>query len=561
MKKRILSALLAFVLIVSALPVGGKAAESGGVAAQASIRYSVSASPDQTTDVGKTVIMYVTVSGGSYNAYDLALTYDAARLTYVSGQAADKGASVAEKSGSIRVIGYGGDKSASTKVVTLTFKTKAAGTAKVVISSAKIDTGTNAPTKNAPPAAISRRTTKFTIQPGYTVTLDEGLASDSLSAAAGEDYTFRATDPLHYDYKPSAKIGGKDVTVKDNGDGTYTIPGSEINGNITVKANRTPKTYKVTFKGEDLSGEKTAAYNTPYHFKLNRKAGYSYVLRVTIGGKSYTGYKAENGGYVIPGAAVTGDIVVTAQKTKINSGGTSGGGGSSGGGSSAGTVSVSFIGSGADDAVGRKTTRRGSDYTFRIDRKDDTDYDVSARVNGVTVKCTYDSKKKIYRISGSEVTGDITITITKGAPVEVNVYVTLDRQSMYLVTYSGSVEDGHVPMYDGQNMYWSEAYNAYAWLVISSADEKEVVRTARNSIIIGEGEAAASIDYSGNVDLSGRIDVDDVHLDHDVYNARYTLVSMVMHKFLNADVNRDRKVDVKDAVWIVNRILSGQQGA
>lgn len=483
MKKRVLSGLLAFVMLLSALPMGVYAAET---------RYSVAASPDQTTDAGKTVSMSVSVSGGKYNAYDLALTYDTARLTYVSGQAADKGASVTEKSGSIRVIGYGADKSASTKVITLTFKTKAAGTAKVVIS--------------------------------------------------------------------SAKIGGKDVTVKDNGDGTYTIPGIEIIGNITVKANRTPKTYKVTFKGEDLSGEKTAAYNTPYHFKLNRKAGYSYVLRVTIGGKSYTGYKAENGGYVIPGAAVTGNIVVTAQKTKINSGGGSSSGGS-GGGSSAKYVSVSFIGSGADDAVGRKTTRRGSDYTFRIDRKDDTDYDVSARVNGITVKCTYDSKKNIYRISGSEVTGDITITITKGAPVEVNVYVTLDKQSMYLVTYSGSVEDGHVPMYDGQNMYWSEAYNAYAWLVISSADEKEVVRTARNSIIIGEGEAAASIDYSGNVDLSGRIDVDDVHLDHDVYNARYTLVSMVMHKFLNADVNRDRKVDVKDAVWIVNRILSGQQGA
>ena len=552
MKKRVLSGLLAFVMLLSALPMGVYAAET---------RYSVAASPNQTTDAGKTVSMNVSVSGGKYNAYDLTLTYDTARLTYVSGQAADKGASVTEKSGSIRVIGYGTDKSAPTKVVTLTFKTKAAGTAEVRISSAKIDAGANAPTKDAPPAAISRSTTKFIIQPGYTVTLDEGLASDSLSAAAGENYTFRATDPLHYDYKPSAKIGGKDVTVKDNGDGTYTIPGSEITGNITVKANRTPKTYKVTFKGEDLSGEKTAAYNTPYHFKLNRKAGYSYVLRVTIGGKSYTGYKAENGGYVIPGAAVTGDIVVTAQKNKINPGGTSGGGGSSGGGSSAGTVSVSFIGSGADDAVGRKTTRRGSDYTFRIDRKDDTDYDVSARVNGVTVKCTYDSKKNIYRISGSEVTGDITITITKGAPVEVNVYVTLDKQSMYLVTYSGSVEDGQVPMYDGQNMYWSEAYNAYAWLVISSADEKEVVRTARNSIIIGEGEAAASIDYSGNVDLSGRIDVDDVHLDHDVYNARYTLVSMVMHKFLNADVNRDRKVDVKDAVWIVNRILSGQQGA
>ena len=546
--------LLACLILLSALPLGG-------YAAQASPRYTVSASQDQTTDVGKTVSMTVSVAGGSYNAYDLALTYDTARLTYVSGRTADRDASVAEKGGSIRVIGYGADKAVSTAVVTLTFKTKATGTAEVKISSAKIDSSKNAQTRNAPLAVIKNSTTRFIIQPRYTVTLEDGLTADSLSAAAGEDYTFRATDPLHYDYKPSAKVGGKDVTVKDNGDGTYTIPGSEINGNITVKANRNPKTSKVTFKGEDLSGENSAPYNTPYHFKLNRKAGYSYVLRVTIGGKSYTGYKAENGGYVIPGAAVTGDIVITAQKNKINPGGTSGGGGSSGGGSSAGTVSVSFIGSGADDAVGRKTTRRGSDYTFRIDRKDDTDYDVSARVNGITVKCTYDSKKNIYRISGSEVTGDITITITKGAPVEVNVYVTLDKQSMYLVTYSGSVEDGHVPMYDGQNMYWSEAYNAYAWLVISSADEKEVVRTARNSIIIGEGEAAASIDYSGNVDLSGRIDVDDVHLDHDVYNARYTLVSMVMHKFLNADVNRDRKVDVKDAVWIVNRILSGRQGA
>ena len=548
MKKRILSMLLACVLLLSALPMGS-------YAAQASPRYTVSASPDQTTDVGKTVSMTVSVAGGSYNAYDLALTYDTARLTYVSGQAADRGASVTEKSGSIRVIGYGADKSVFTAVVTLTFKTKGAGTAEVVISSAKIDSSKNAQTQNAPLAVIKNSTTQFIIQPGYTVTLDEGLTSDSLSAAAGEDYTFRATDPLHYDYKPSAKIDGKDVMVKDNGDGTYTIPGNKITGNITVKANRTPKSYKVTFKGEDLSGEKSAAYNTPYHFKLNRKAGYSYVLRVTIGGKSYTGYKAEDGGYMIPGADITGDIVVTAQKTKINSGSGGSSGGGSSGGSSTGYVSVSFIGSGAGDASGKTSTRRGAEYTFRIDRKDGTLYDVSARVNGVTVKCTYDSKKDIYRIPGSAVTGDITITVTKGAPVEVSTYVTLDKQSMYLVIYTGNVEDGHVPMYDGQNMYWSKAYNAYAWLVISSADGKEIVETAQNSITIGEGKAAASVDYSGNVDLSGRIDVDDVHLDHDVYNARYTLVSLMMHKFLNGDVNGDRKVDVKDSVWIVNRIL------
>lgn len=543
MKKRILSMLLACLILLSALPLGG-------YAAQASPRYTVSASRDQTTDVGKTVSMTVSAAGGSYNAYDLALTYDTARLTYVSGRTADRDASVAEKGGSIRVIGYGADKAVSTAVVTLTFKTKATGTAEVKISSAKIDSSKNAQTRNAPLAVIKNSTTRFIIQPRYTVTLEDSLTADSLSAAAGEDYTFRATDPLHYDYKPSAKVGDKDVTVKDNGDGTYTIPGDKITGNITVKANRTPKSYKVTFKGDDLSGENSATYNTPYHFKLGRKAGYSYVLRMTIGGKSYTGYKAENGGYVIPGADITGDIVVTALKNKINSGS-----GGSSGGSSAKYVSVSFIGSGAGDASGKTSTRRGAEYTFRVSRKDGTLYDVSASVNGVTVKCTYDSKKDIYRIPGSAVTGDITVTVTKGAPVEVSTYVTLDNQSMYLVIYTGNVEDGHVPMYDGQNMYWSKVYNAYVWLVISSADEKEIVETARNSITIGEGKAAASVDYSGNVDLSGHMDVDDVHLAHDVYNARYTLVSLMMHKFLNGDVNGDRKVDIQDSVWIVNRIL------
>ena len=268
MKKRVLSGLLAFVMLLSALPMGVYAAET---------RYSVAASPDQTTDAGKTVSMSVSVSGGKYNAYDLALTYDTARLTYVSGQAADKGASVTEKSGSIRVIGYGADKSASTKVVTLTFKTKAAGTAEVRISSAKIDAGANAPTKDAPLALIKNNTTRFTIQPGYTVTLEDGLTADSLSAAAGEDYTFRATDPLHYDYKPSAKVGGKDVTVKDNGDGTHTCPdcgateGQPVNTNsalelrvvdaegmdqpFTVSENGTLRTYTGAYDIATLTGD------------------------------------------------------------------------------------------------------------------------------------------------------------------------------------------------------------------------------------------------------------------------------------------------------------------
>lgn len=551
MKKRILPGLLAMVLLLYALPISGYAAvpENPGLAIndfawQALPRYSVAASPDVAADVGQTVSMYVTVSGAeSYNAYDLKLTYDADLLTYKSCQAADEDALIIQKNGSIRIIGYGADKPVSTAVVTLQFTTKAAGTAKAVISEARVDCSESAQTKDAPKAAILDDTTLFVIQARYPVTLEEGLTADRLTAGAGEDYTFRATDPLHYDYKPSATIDGKDITVRDNGDGTYTIPGSEITGGITVKANRTPKTYQVTLEGEDLQGEKTAAYNTPYHFKLDRKDGYRYTLSVTIGGKAYTGFQAEDGGYVIPGADITGDIVITAQKTKADD---------------ESYVSVSFIGSGAKDASGKTSTRRGVEYSFRINRKKDFTYTVSVRVNGVRVRYDYDGEKDIYYIPADVVTGDITITVTKLATVEVSTYITLDKQSMYLIVFNGHVKKERVPMYDGQCMFWSDAYGAYAWLVVSSDDEKTVRQAAQGSITTGHGTAAAQIDYSGNVDLDGRTDVDDVLLAYDMYNAKYTLEDMQMGKFLNADVNGDRKVDVMDAVWIVARILSRQ---
>jgi len=561
MKKRVLSCLLALVLLLSALPVGGYADQSPAGAAVHS-GYTVAASPDVTAGVGKTVSVTVSLTaGGSYNAYDLTLTYDTALLSFVSGQAADRSASVTERNGTVRIIGYGANKTASAALAALEFKTKTAGTANVTIVSAKIDSSANAGAHNAPEAAVSKKTTKITVQARFTVTLDDGLTADELAAETGTDYTFRATDPLHYNYKPTAKINGKDVTVKDNGDGTYTIPGSEITGDITVKANRTPKSYKVTLNGTDLSGAKSATYNTAYHFKLNRASGYSYVLRVTIGGKAYTGYKGEDGGYRIPGTDITGDIVITALKNKINSGNGSNGGNNSTGGTTARNVSVVFIGSGAEDASGAGSTRRGAEYTFKINGRAGCSYDVSARVNGVTVSCTYDSSRGVYRIPGTAVTGDITITVSRSVALEVNAYLTLDRQCMYLVVYKGGVEKDHVPMYDGQNMYWSEAYKGYAWLVTSSASADEVMGAAQSSVTIGEGQAAASIGYTGDVDLSGRIDLEDAGLACDMYNARCTLNGMEMHKFLRADVNGDRKVDVEDAVWIITRILLGREGA
>ena len=567
MKKRIFSGVIAAALLFSALPRQGygEAAPSSGFPTQTQdgiswlavtrTGYQVSMSQDVKTDVNQTVSVALFVSGNSrYNAYDLTLTYDTARLKFVSGKAADTGASVAERDGTVRVLGYGREKTAAETAVTLQFTAKAPGTAQVRVTKALIDGSGNAPTADAPQAALARGTVKIEIG-GYPVTLDEGLTADLLVAEAGKDYTFRATDPLHYDYKPTVTVGGKTVSAKDNGDGTYTIPGDKITGAVTVKANRTAKTYRVTLQGTDLTGEKTAQYNTDYAFQLKRAAGYRYTLRVTIGGKSYTGYQQNASGYAIPGKDITGNIVIVAQKTKTTSGGTQGSQGSQGGQAQS-KVSVSFIGSGAGDATGAATAARGKDYTFRLNQKEGATYSVSVRVGSTQVECKYDPAQGICTVPGSAVTGDMTVTVTKTLRLEINTYLTLDGAEMYLIVYSGPVENGMVPMYRGSNMYDCPAYGGYAWLVVSTDGEQTVWDSA--DVFLAAGTATARIDHSGDVDLNGRRDGSDARLAYETYNAEYTLTDMEMRKFLNADVNGDRKLDVKDAAWIVDRIVRGK---
>lgn len=552
MKARIRSGFLAAVILTGAVPICAAAETVDpvqqneiGAVSRVAASFAVSASEDVTASVGEEAIVQVTVSGlgsslYSYNTYDLKLTYDTGLLTFVSGSAPDDNAVVTENNGEIRVLGYGVYKTISTAAVTLRFTAKAGGSAKVTIRSAVMDIDSNARIQDAPAALILDDTTVITVSSAYSVTLGEGLSAENLVATSGEDYTFKATDYHNYDYAPTAVINGGNVAVIDNGDGTYTIPGAVINGPITITANRTPKTYGVTISGQNVTGAKMATYNTPYVFKISKEDGYSYTVKVTIGGKAYTGYSEKDGIYTIPGTDITGAIKITVTTAAAVSN----------------KVNVTFIGSGAMDGSGAKKAELGVKYPFKVNKKAGYTYTVSVRVNGVDVGYDYDDQRDIYYVLADKVTGDITIVITKAATVEIAEYITLNEQSMYLILFNGDLKQGQVPVYDGQSMYWSDRYGAYAWLAISDRDKMAVKQTAEEKITIGAGEAAAIVNNSGNVNLSFKTDVSDAQLAYDMYNARYTLADMEMIKFLNADVNTDKKVDTKDAAEIISIMLA-----
>ena len=505
--------------------------------------YAVSASEDKTVAVGENAEVKVAVSNSNsavtaYNAYDLTMTYDTDKLTYVSCTAADENAVVTEDAGTIRVIGFGDDKNLDTPAATLSFTAKGTGEAEVKITSAKVDIGSQAVGSDAPDAHILDTTTVISVT-GYTVTLGEGLSGES-TVAPGADYTFTATDADNYDYVISATMGGETTTANDNGDGTYTIPG--VTGNLVINATMTPKSYNVTVEGTgagDVTAADKATYNTDYTFTVTEDGNYTYNTTVTVGGKTYSLGTPENGKYTIPGTDIKGDIVISVTKTVKPSS----------------VVSVTK----PDYVKGNDTATKGQDYTFTVDKEEGYDYsEPTVKVGDVDVTDKVVKKENgSYTIPGSSITGNITIEVTKTAAVTVDVteYITLNDKAMYLVTASGNFAEGQVANYDGMSMFFSEKYNAYAYLVISADNLEAVKAEAAGKVKVAEGTAAGTVDYTGDVNGTKVIDVNDAQLTYDMYNTKYSSFDVVsMLKFLNADVSGDKKVNTADATAIVNLI-------
>lgn len=506
--------------------------------------YAVSASEDKTVTVGENAEVKVAVSNSNsavtaYNAYDLTMTYDTDKLTYVSCTAADENAVVKEAvPGTIRVIGFGDDKTLDTAAATLTFQAKGVGDAEVKLTAAKVDIGSQAVGNDAPAATVLDDTTVIKVT-GYTVTLGEGLSGES-TVAPGADYTFTATDADNYDYVISATMGGETVTPKNNGDGTYTISG--VTGNLVINAAMTPKSYNVTVEGTgagDVTAADKATYNTDYTFTVTEDGNYTYNTTVTVGGKAYALSTPENGKYTIPGTDIKGDIVITVTKTVKPSS----------------VVSVTK----PDYVKGNDTATKGQDYDFTVEKEEGYDYsEPTVKVGNVDVTDKVVKKENgSYTIPGSTITGNITIEVTKTAAVTVDVteYITLNGKVMYLVTASGNFAEGQVAKYDGMSMFFSEKYNAYAYLVISADGLETMKAEAAAKVKVAEGTAAGTVDYTGDVNGTKVIDVNDAQLTYDMYNAKYESFDAVsMLKFLNADVNGDKKVNVTDATAIVNLI-------
>ena len=477
----------------------------------------------------------------AYNAYDMTFSFDPTILTLNMEATSIEGYRVIPGSGTVRIVRYG--KAAELgDALTLNFTAAGQGQSAVKVTAAYVDTNTNAIELDAPAAIVLNGTTTITVN-GYTVTLpDDFTRTDATGSVieAGGNLTFVPKDP-NYDYTVTVTVGGGETTtVSPDENGIYTV--ANVNGNVEVTSTKTPKTFTVT-QGNDTTGAATATYQTDYTFKLTPVDGYVYKMAVTIGGKAYTGFTAQVNDdgtttYTIPGADITGEIVINSNKqVKLPE-----------------TYKVTFAGTGAGDATGESTVQEKANYTFTVAKQKNFEYTITATMGGKDVTIT-EGADNTYTIAN--VTGDLVITIEKKSTltmeVAVSEYVQMDNKTVFLVTVTGTPEEGKAFAYGDNVMYKTTAYgeNVYSWLVI--VDKNEVFTVATAEANINQASATAEeVKQSYDVNETGVVDINDAQLTYDIYSGKYTDFEKVsVRKFLRADVNLDKAVNSTDAVAVV----------
>ena len=506
--------------------------------------YTVSLGENKTVASGQIVEIPVTIGNTAgettYNAFDMKFSYDNTVLKLDMEKTNTEGYRVYPLSSTVRVQRYG--KAAELgQALTLRFIAVGQGSGEVKVMSACVDTNANAIEFDAPDAIVLNNTTTITVS-GYTVDLPDDFKrtdADGSVIEAGGNLTFVPKDP-NYDYTVTVTVGGVEATPTIGEDGTYTVP--NVNGNVVVTSTKTPKSFNVTL-GDNTTGAATATYMKDYTFKLTPEDGYTYNMAVTIGGKDYTGFAAQANDdgtttYTIPGADVTGDIVINSNKqVKLPA-----------------TFTVTFEGTGAGDAKGESTVQEKTDYTFTVDKKANFEYTITATMGGKDVTVT-EGENNTYTISN--VSGDLVITIEKKSTltmeVAVSEYVQLDDKTVFLVTVTGTPEEGKAFAYGEDVMYKTTAYgeNVYSWLVIVNKGETFDKATAAAKITQASA-TAEEVTQSYDVNETNLVDINDAQLTYDIYSGKYTDFEKVsVRKFLRADVTSDKVVNSADAVAVI----------
>ena len=539
--------------------------------------YSVSMATDQQVAAGQQVRIPVTVASGEkgitgFNAYDMTFTYDPAALTLNTASNAAANLTVEDNNGTVRVRRYG-ETAPLGEALALEFTAKATASSTVKLTSAKFDLDANSINFDAPETTITDTDTVVDAN-NFTVTLPDEFTSDAETrlVPGGGSFTFKPVDS-HYTYTFTVKMGDTDKEGLTFGaDDTYTI--ENISGNVVVTCtNKTPKQYDVTYKidtdvEQDVTrGPEKATYLKDYSFTVTPRAGITYDVSYSTPSTAGTTKILiptvnDNGTitYTVPANRVVEDL-----RIYVRSSATEG-------------IPVVITGNGAEDAASGNASSMGRNmpYYFTLNQRENCDYTVTAYYQPLntptaskrpaTVRSLGNGKYVVEAVNYNDYlyvyahSWNLVVKVEKvshsAEEVTVSKYLELNDKTMMLVTVKGTPEGGKAFTYDGNTMYKVEGYGTdrYAWLVIVDKGQTLTQEEAAAKVAISAADNVVTITQGFDVNMTGKVDVNDAQLVYDMYNGTYSDFTKVsVEKFLRADVNATKVVDHTDAVAIVNQ--------
>lgn len=543
--------------------------------------YTVSMGADQQLVSGQRVRIPVTVASSEkkitgFNAYDMTFTYDPTALTLNTKADADANVTVEDNNGTVRVRRYG-DAVPLGEALALEFTAKATATSTVKLTNAKFDLDANSINFDAPEATISDADTVVNAN-NFTVTLPDAFTSDETRLVPkGGSFTFKPVDS-HYTYTFTVKMGDtvtEGLTFGAND--TYTI--ENISGNVEVTyTGKTPKQYDVEYVFGDkdpllekdvTKGPDKATYLQDYSVTVTPRAGLSYWIHYEIhypnGTRSdqvsLTPVANADGTitYTIPGSKIDGTVYFLISTNKVTG------------------YPVLVTGNGAEDqAPGNGTSvPRDMPYYLQLNERENCTYTVTAYYQPIDSITAVNMPAKVRSLGNGKYVVDPTPDTTlsgyarswrlvvnvekvsqKAEEVSVSRYLELNDKTMMLITVKGTPEGGKAFTYDGNTMYKVNAYGTdqYAWLVIVDKGQTLTQEEAAAKVAISAADNVVTITQGFDVNMTGKVDVNDAQLVYDMYNGTYSDFTKVsVEKFLRADVNATKVVDHTDAVAIVKQ--------
>lgn len=191
----------------------------------------------------------------------------------------------------------------------------------------------------------------------------------------------------------------------------------------------------------------------------------------------------------------------------------------------------------------------------------DPNYDYCITVNGVQLEI---DANNMFTIPKEYFTGSIlAVTVTKTAKIDMTVTVSdysplSGGQRAYLITAknNGTAQAGQGFAYGGTVMYYSPKYEAFALVIV--ANNAPTVESVKSKLTVST-ESYTSVTYNGDVNDTGKLDVNDAQLVYDMYLGKHTFsadgITQMMWLRADAGATDDKMLSVQDVQAVLQAIV------